>query len=310
MKNCMKSDTGISRRTFIKGGIAAGIFVSISPSEIFAAENQAPEIWVIHGEDKVKLMKKCLEIINANGGFGQSKNSLALKVNAGWDRTPEEGANTHPVLVDEFLKGCRDAGIKKIVLPEFSCHPANKTFMKSGIFDVAKKNDAAMIDLGSDNKSFVKVIFDKGVKLKEAEFSNYFMKSEIVVNMPVAKHHSGAGLTMAMKNWMGAVKDRRFWHNNNLHQCIADIATFIKPNWTIIDATRTMYDSGPQGPAKELKIQNILIVSKDQVAADAYAAQTLFPEKIYKQAKYIQIAGEMNLGIIDIEKMNVRKFEV
>ncbi|MFA6569098.1 MAG: DUF362 domain-containing protein [Victivallales bacterium] len=310
MKNCMKSDTAISRRTFIKGGIAAGILVSISPSGIFAAENQAPEIWVIHGEDKVKLMKKCLEIINTDGGFGKGRKSLALKINAGWDRTPEEGANTHPVLVDEFLKGCRDVGIREIVLPENSCHPANKTFVKSGIFDVAKKNDARMIDLGSDRKSFVKVVLDKGVSLKEVEFSNYFMESDIVVNMPVAKHHGGAGLTIAMKNWMGAVRDRGFWHKNSLHQCIADIATFIKPNWTIIDATRTMYDSGPQGPAKELKIQNILIVSKDQVAADAYAAKTLFPEKLYERAKYIKIAGEMGLGIVDVEKMNVKKIEV
>ncbi len=308
MKNSKKM--GISRRTFIKGGIAAGILASISPSGIFAAENQGPEIWVIHGEDKVKLMKKCLEIINANGGLGKGKKSLALKINAGWDRTPEEGANTNPVLVDEFLKGCREAGIKDIVLPEFSCHPANKTFMKSGIFDVAKKNEATMIDLGSDKKSFVKVNLEKGVKLKDIEFSKYFMDSDIVVNMPVAKHHGGAGLSIAMKNWMGAVKDRGFWHKNDLHQCIADIATFIKPNWTIIDATRTMYDGGPQGPAKELKIQDILIVSKDQVAADAYAAKTLFPEKIYEKAKYIKLAGEMGLGIVDIDKMNVQKIEV
>ncbi len=308
MKNIEK--TSITRRTFIKGGIAAGVLASISPSGFFAAETQGPEVWVIHGEDKMKLMKKCLEIINANGGLGKGKKSLALKINAGWDRTPEEGANTNPVLVDEFLRGCRDAGIKEIVIPEFSCQPANKTFMKSGIFDAAKKNAAAMIDLGSDKNSFVKVNLARGVKLKEVEFSNYFMDSDIVVNMPVAKHHGGAGLTMGMKNWMGAVNDRKFWHKNDLHQCIADIATFIKPNWTIIDATRTMYDSGPQGPAKELKIQNILIVSKDQVAADAYAAKTLFPEELSEKAKYIKIAGEMGLGIIDVEKMNVRKFEV
>ncbi len=308
MKNIEK--TSFTRRTFIKGGIAAGILVSISPSGIFAAENQVPEIWVIHGEDKVKLMRKCLEIINANGGMGKGKNSLALKVNAGWDRAPEEGANTNPVLVDEFLKGCRDAGIKEIVLPEFSCHPANKTFMKSGIFDAAKKHAAAMIDLGTEKRSFIKVNIARGVKLKEVEFSNYFTDSDIVVNMPVAKHHSGAGLTIAMKNWMGAVKDRGFWHKNDLHQCIADMATIIKPDWTIIDATRTMYDGGPQGPSKDLKIQNILIVSKDQVSADAYAAKTLFPKEIYEKAKYIGIAGEMNLGIVDVEKMNVKKIEV
>ena len=62
MKSIGKAD--ITRRTFIKGGIAAGILVSIDPSGIFAAEDKDPEIWVIQGEDKVKLMKKCLEIIN------------------------------------------------------------------------------------------------------------------------------------------------------------------------------------------------------------------------------------------------------
>lgn len=95
------------------------------------------------------------------------------------------------------------------------------------------------------------------------EVSKYFTSPDIsVVNMPVAKHHGGAGLTIAMKNWMGAVKDRGWWHKNNLHQCIADISTLIKPQWTIIDASRIMMDSGPQGPAKELKKPNMIIISK------------------------------------------------
>ena len=127
--------------------------------------------------------------------------------------------------------------------------------------------------------------------------------------MPVAKHHSAAGLTIAMKNWMGAVKDRGFWHKNDLHQCIADISMLIKPRWTIVDATRTMMDSGPQGPGKELKTPNMIIISKDQVAADAYAAKTLFPENMASKAKYIRLAGEMGAGVADVAKMKITKIE-
>jgi len=299
---------GLSRRTFIKGGIAAGVILTLDPFKILAQES-AVDVWVITSTDKARMMQKCMEIIKANGGFGNAK-KVVLKINAGWDRTPEIGANTHPALVDGFLKGCAEAGIKDIVLPEFTCHPANKTFVSSGILAVAEKHKAEMIDLGKDKKSFVKMKLEKAVSLKEAEVSNYFLNPDFgVVNMPVAKHHSGAGLTMAMKNWMGAVNDRGFWHKNDLHQCIADIATLIKPQWTIIDATRIMMDSGPQGPAKELKTPNMIIICKDQVAADAYTAKTLFPESTATKAKYIQKAGEMGAGISDIGKMKITKIE-
>lgn len=299
----------ISRRSFIKSAIATGVLLSFNPMKILAQNLQRTNIWVFVGADKVKLMKKCLEIIKANGGFGAGAKKLALKINAGWNRTPEQGANTHPILIDEFLKGCKKAGIHEVVLPEHSCDSAKATFAKSGIYEVAKKNNAKMIDLSSDKSSFVKVNLDKAVTLKQAEFSKYFLESDVVVNMPVAKHHSCSGLTIAMKNWMGAVKDRGYWHKNNLHQCIADMSTFIKPQWTIIDATRTMMDNGPQGPARVLKTPNMIILSKDQVAADAYTAKTLFPE-LEASAKYIDLAGKLQAGTIDINKMNVTKFEV
>lgn len=311
MKKQTASRKKLSRRTFIKGGIAAGVLLSLDPVKIFAEENDAKaELWVVISTDKAKMMQKCMEIIMKNGGFGTAK-KVALKVNAAWDRDPEVGANTHPELVDGFLKGCKEAGIKEVFLPEFSCHPANKTFVKSGILAVAEKHNAKMIDLGKDKKSFEKKKIPEAVSLKEVEVSKYFTSPDIsVVNMPVAKHHSGAGLTIAMKNWMGAVQDRGWWHKNNLHQCIADISTLIKPQWTIIDATRIMMDSGPQGPAKELKKPNMIIISKDQVAADAYAAKTLFPEKTTSKVKYIGIAGELGAGVADLSKIKVTKFEV
>ncbi|MBL7076575.1 MAG: DUF362 domain-containing protein [Kiritimatiellae bacterium] len=295
-----------SRRDFIKTG-AAGVAVLSAPVTLLA-DVPKPDVWVFHGADKTKLMKACLEMVNANGGFGKQTRSLALKVNAAWTRTPEEGANTHPDLVATFLKGAREFGVTKLDVPEHPCHRGDESFKRSGIRDAVKSAGAKMIDMKKEKKYFSDVTIPKGQSLTSARVTKHFLEADAVVNMPVAKHHGGATLTMAMKNWMGAVEDRRVWHRSNLHQCIADFSTFMKPAWTIIDATRIMMDKGPQGPAKTLKKPNLLVVSKDQVAADAYTA-TLFHDDPRK-VKYLALAAEMGMGVIDAAQMNIHRVEV
>lgn len=303
-----KTVSEITRRDFIKAGLLTGAALTLAPSVLFAEEaTPKTDVWVIHGTDKKKMIDKCMEIIQANGSFGKNVKTLALKVNSGWARTPEEGANTHPELVDAFLKACKNSGVQKIVMPENPCDAAKDSFVRSGIFDVAQKNGVDMIDLGTNRKFYRKVTIPKGISLKNAEVAEQFLDSDVVVNMPVAKHHGAATLTIAMKNWMGAVRDRRSWHGQNMHQCIADFCTFMKPSWTIIDATRTMMNSGPKGPGR-LQYPDLLIVSKDQVAADAFAS-TLFHDSPYK-VKYLQIAEEMGIGTVDLKKMNIHRLEV
>jgi uncharacterized protein (DUF362 family) len=297
----------LSRRDFVKTGLAGGAGLILGKYKLFADEIK-PDVWVFHGSDKTKLINSCLEVINKNGGLGKNVKTLALKVNAAWARTPEQGATTHPDLIDAFLKGCKTLGIKNIVLPEHSCHRAKQTFNMSGILKVAKANRASMIDLGSKKKYFIDVNLPEARILKKARVARQFLESDVVINMPVAKHHHGATLTIAMKNWLGAVEDRGFFHRNNLHQCIADLCTLIKPAWTIIDATRIMLDRGPQGPTKNMKYPDLLILSRDQVAADVYTS-TLFVDNPLK-VEYIKIAGEMHIGQNDLSKITVHKIEV
>ncbi|OGV52098.1 MAG: hypothetical protein A2017_10690 [Lentisphaerae bacterium GWF2_44_16] len=304
-----KAVSEMTRRDFIKVGFLTGAALSMTSSSALLAQDamSKTDVWVIHGKDKKKMMEKCMEIIQANGSFGKNVKTLALKVNSAWARTPEEGANTHPELVDAFLKACKNSGIQKVVIPENPCDAPKDSFTRSGIYDVAQKNGVDMIDLRKNTQFYRKVTIPKGVSLKNAEVAGQFLDSDAVVNMPVAKHHGAATLSIAMKNWMGAVRDRRYWHGNNMHQCIADFCTFMKPAWTIIDATRTMMSSGPKGPGR-LQYPDLLIVSKDQVAADAFAA-TLFhdsPEKV----GYLRIAGEMGIGNVDLKKMNIHRIEV
>ncbi|MDZ8120302.1 DUF362 domain-containing protein [Pontiella agarivorans] len=301
----MKTESA-SRRAFVKT-TAAGTVVAAA-SGAHAVSPDKVEVWILHGKDNRKLMEKAMGIVVENGGFGPHVETLALKVNAAWGREPEVGANTHPELIDVFLKNAKAGGVKKITIPEHPCSAAKIAFDRSGIEKVAKKHKCRMIDLKKKQKSFRKVEIPGGRKLKEAEVAGEYLDADAVVNMPVAKHHSGATVSAAMKNWMGIVKDRRHWHRTDLHQCIADFSTFIKPAWTIVDATRVMMDHGPQGPAENLKMPHLLILSKDQVAADA-CVMDIF-ERDPMDIKYLKYAGEMGIGVVDKSLMNIHNIEV
>jgi len=303
-------DRQVTRRDFMHMGLAAGGAVVLAEGLSPAAEagGAKTDVWVLHGTDKKALMQAAMKVIADHGGLGKDAKKVTLKVNAAWWSTPDEGGNTHPELVDAFLKGCRDQGVKELVMPEHPVQPAAQTFPQSGLLAVAKSNGAAMLDMKAETKRWQDVTLPNAKTLKKAQMPKDVLQTDALVNMPVAKHHGGAGLTLAMKNWMGSVQDRRFLHRNDLHQCIADFATYIRPAWTIIDATRIMLDKGPKGPTKNLKKLDLLIVSKDQVAADAYTA-TLFPKDLADRTKYIQIAAEMKLGTADLSQMALHKIE-
>ena len=308
MRSDCDSSCKLNRRRFIQGALGGGAALFL-PGNVVLGAGKKTDLWVFHGENKAELMKACLKVIFENGGFGKDVKKLTLKVNAAWVRTPKQGANTHPELVDAFLKGCKQHGIKELVMPEHPCSRAKDSFPKSGLLDAAKANGVKMIDLKANKDMFKEVKISKGKRLKEARVGRHFLETDALVNMPVAKHHSLAYLTCAMKNWMGAVWDRGYWHRNNLHQCIADFSTFIKPTWNVVDATRVMLDRGPQGPTKNMKVPNLLILAKDPVAADAYASM-LMPPKMREKMKYIDMARDMKVGTTDIEQMSVHKVEV
>ncbi|NCC52505.1 MAG: DUF362 domain-containing protein [Spartobacteria bacterium] len=303
-----QSRAAIHRRDFLKSGLLATAVMAMDPWTILAeGEGDAPkvDVWFIKGPNRKKQMLKALEIIHANGGFGSHVDTLTLKVNAAWARTPEQAANTHPDLVDVFLKGCRDVGIQNVVVPENPCNSPRQSFPRSGIEQVVKKNDAKMIDLKSKKDAFVSRRIPHGKNLQDVQVGREFIETDALVNMPIAKHHGGATLSMAMKNWMGAVEDRGFWHRNNLHQCIADFSSFIRPDWTLLDATRIMLDQGPAGPSKNMRTPELLILSRDQVAVDVCACR-LFNTSI-DGVKYLQIARSMGLGTTDLEAVNLHQ---
>jgi len=109
-----------------------------------------------------------------------------------------------------------------------------------------------------------------------------------------------------MKNLMGVVWDRRYWHANDLQQCIADFATFKKPTLNIVDAYRVMKRNGPRGVSvADVISMKYQIISTDMVAADAAATKLLGLEP--DQVKHIGLAEALGVGTQNLDKLNINR---
>ena len=294
------------RRDFLKTAAATAAAAAFAPRRLFAAaEAPAARVVVVHGTDIPKMLAAGIAAIGGWGSFVKPGQKATIKPNAGWASTPEQGANTNPRLVEECIRACLAAGAVDVVLPENPCSPAAKSFAMSGIAAAAKSAGGRLYE-PDDEKDFVEVAVPRGKILKQVAVARDVLETGCLINVPVAKTHGGATLTLGLKNWMGSVRDRGFWHRNGLHQCIADFATLVKANLTIVDATRIMTTHGPRGPGA-LKATNQLVFGTDPVATDAYAA-TLFGLRPF-DVPYIQIAHDMGLGCGDLAKIDVQHVE-
>ena len=298
------SSVCIRRRSFIKAGSAAVATAAIVPD--VSAETQ-PKVVVARGTDLAKMVEAGIAKLGGWEKFFKPGAKVALKPNLAWKSTPEQGGNTHPDILRAVVLAAESHKVKQVTIPENTCQPEKETFKASGAIDALKGTKANLYrPKASDYKE---VDIPKGKICTKAKVPKDILDADCVINMPVAKQHNGATLSISMKNWMGSVDNssRRGWHRKGLHQCIADFSTFLKPSLIIIDATRIMLNNGPQGPG-DLARPHEIIFSTDPVAADTYAA-SLFGKKP-SDVPHIKIAAEMGIGCADLTKVNIVRVEV
>ena len=148
-----------------------------------------------------------------------------------------------------------------------------------------------------------------GKVLKTTDVHELVIESDVFINVPVLKSHGSTKLTIAMKNLMGNVWDRRWWHLGNLHQCIADFTAYRKPDLNIVDAYRVMVKNGPRGTGPgDVVMMKSQILSSDIVAADTAAAR-LFGMK-EEEVRHIMIAAEKGLGQGDLNKLKIKRITI
>lgn len=304
----------MDRRQFVKdvllwtAGLSLGVpCVKITPLQ---AALPSPLLGVAKGENYRVLVTKAVEIIGGIGAFVKTGDTVVIKPNMGWDRTPEQGANTHPLVVRALAELALDAGAAKVQVFDYTCNEKRRCYTNSGIIDELKKvGDPRIRWEHIDHRKFVPVDIARGKSLKRWEIYKDALAADCYINVPVAKHHGLSRLSLGLKNSMGIIGGNRGKLHHNLGQELADLATVVAPKLTVIDATRLLLRNGPQGGRlADVKVADTVIASSDPVAADAYAT-TLFEMQPQEIASTVA-AYKMGLGEMDLDKMEIKTVQV
>jgi uncharacterized protein (DUF362 family) len=233
---------------------------------------------------------------------------VLVKPNIGWDVEPERAANTHPLLVRRVIEHCYNAGAKEVVVFDHTCDNWNRAYKDSGI-EKAVADAGGKIVSGASEGNYQEVEVPRGKRLTKAKVHELLLQSDVFINVPVLKHHTSSKLTVGMKNLMGVVWDRGYWHENDLHQCIADFSSYRKPNLIIVDAYNVLKRNGPRGVSRaDVVAMKAQIVSTDCVAADAAAAKLFGTEPA--DIPYINNAADLGLGKMNLEKVSIKRIKM
>jgi uncharacterized protein (DUF362 family) len=225
-------------------------------------------------------------------------------------RTPEIGANTTPQVVATVAKLCIDAGAERVMVLDHTLQRPELCLERSGIQEACKGIKNVYVLPLQEKKFYQEIKVPQGKILEKVEVMKDVLNSDVLINLPTAKSHSTTGVSLGIKGLMGLIWDRESFHSRfNINQALADLLTVIKPNLTILDATRALVSGGPGGPG-EVHKPNLIIAGIDPVAVDSFGV-TVAPwyGKNFKgrQVEHLLVAFQRGLGKIDIDQLRILK---
>jgi uncharacterized protein (DUF362 family) len=267
---------------------------------------QIPDLVVVTGGEPEALTKAAVDALGGMEAFVSRGDVVVLKPNIGWDRVPQQAANTNPEMVRTVAELCFNAGAKEVVVTDVSCNEARRCFRRSGIAKSAEAVGATVI-LPEERK--FKEIRIGGEALPVWPIFTPIIEADKVINLPILKHHNLARATMAMKNWYGMLGGRRNQLHQNIDVSIADLSTFMKPTLTLLDAYRVLITNGPQGGnLEDVEERKTLIGGTDPVAIDAFGGTYLGLEP--DQMPFITIAHDRGVGNKNYQELAIENVEL
>lgn len=312
----------ITRRRFIKDVTAAGVAASmIGPAglaEAVAKELARPvkpgdlDLAVVQGLDYYANTVIAVERLGGMKRFVSKGAKTAILANCEWRN---HGASVHPSILLALVSMCYEAGAAEVTLLK---HPSSRYWKKSPEYE-GRKEILSSLRLPKDEyKSFY---IKEGRKLKTALVITDLFRADVFINVSIAKHHDGVHFSGVLKNTMGISKYEptlKYFHfggkpssglgwykdADHLSQCIADINLIRSPELCVADATEFITTSGPSGPGRLKKPQQI-IAGVDGVLVDSYGSSL----HDAKRSKYIFLdkAVQNGLGSADLDQSRIEK---
>jgi len=301
----------MDRRKFLKYAAVTGCGLALGENIFCLSSLEAAEkhdLVVAQGKGKTPS-SITMAAINEFGGirkFISRGDIVVIKPNIGWDRLTEQAANTNPEVVATIVKLCFEAGAKKVKIFDRTVNDPRRCYKQSGIADAVSPLGAELTYIDERRFSDVSI---KGQVLKSWPLYRDVFEADKIINVPIAKHHGLAKLTMSMKNWMGIMGGERGRIHQKIGESLADICLVVKPTLTVLDAVRILTANGPQGGSlNDVKRIDTIVVSADQVAVDSYGA-TLFGMK-GSDLSYVRAGAAIGIGTMDLSKLKIKNLSV
>lgn len=267
-----------------------------------------PDLVVARGQDPEQMVRRALVAYGGMENFVPPGSTVVIKPNICVAyHSYEYAATTNPWVVGALVKLCREAGAKSVRVMDYPFGgSAEQAYTVSGIQEQVSAAGGEMVVM--PRFGYRNTDIPNGVDLKSCEIHDEVLNADVLIDVPIAKHHSLARLTLGMKNLMGLIQDRPAMHRN-LGQRLADLTSRIPPTLTVVDAVRMLMANGPTGGnLADVHQMDTLIVSPDIIAADSYAA-TLFGLAPH-DLDYIRAAVDMRLGRSDLENLRIEEINV
>ncbi len=252
------------------------------------------------------LTEAALAALGGMGRFCGRGDTVWIKPNIAWNRPPALGATTHPEVVATLVRLCLEAGARKVKVGDHTCHDPRQSYRTSGIEAAAREAGAEVVQLDANRYREMDL---GGTRIKRWPVYPEIVESDLVINVPVVKHHGLSRATLCMKNYMGVIGGRvAAWHQD-LPTCLCDITRFMKPRLCVLDAVRILTAHGPQGgnPA-DVRLAGLVAAGTDIVALDAWGAEQLGhrPESLAT----VRAGAEAGLGNPDWRSLRRREVTV
>ncbi len=277
--------------------------LKVRRSHTVPADPGLPDMAVIRGDDPAQLAREAIAELGGIKRFISRADVVLIKPNIGWDRTPEQAANTNPSVIAEVIRQCTNAGAKRIVVTDVSCNGPRRCFQRSGIAEAAQREGAEVI---LPDPARYKEVDIQGEVLREWPVLDSFLNVDKIINVPIAKHHSLTGTTLGMKNWYGILGGPRHQLHQKIHESLADLADFMRPTLTLIDCYRILVRNGPTGGnLEDVLLKKTMVAGTDPVALDAYVAKAYWNLEV-SALPYLRMAAQRGLGTYEFEKVRTR----
>lgn len=267
----------------------------------FSLPDLGGKMSVVTGDDRKETLNLAVKALGGIETFIQKGDRVLLKVNAAFATPPMLSATTNPQLLSELARLCYKAGASSVVITDNPINNPESCFSLTGIGEAARSAGAKVV-LPRENYFQPTTLSDATLIRNWPILWDPFLGINKVIGVAPVKDHHRSGASMSMKNWYGLLGGRRNIFHQDIHTIIKELAMMVRPTLVVLDGTTTMMTNGPTGGSlADLKQTNTMIVSTDQVAADAFGATLL--GKTSAELPYISKAEAAGLGTADYESL-------